>query len=311
MPRRAPITPVVLCGGKGSRLWPLSRPERPKPLLPLGAGASLLADTLDRFELRRGYGPPLLVCAAASADLVASAHPDLETLVETDPSGTAAAVLAAAAHLPQDRVMLVVPADHAIGDAAALHEAVDAGAPVASGGAIVLFGLAPQHAETGFGWIVPGREIGGGVRRVERFEEKPTAARAGELFATGALWNSGMFLLVAGTALDVARRLGLPPLGRLHGSFDRVVVENAPDVAVAPVDLDWSDLGTWEVLRSRNGQRSRHALFPGEAVPSGEIRVLDGKVEDGRAGPYGAIVEAFPEGEAGTSKKFTSPSARE
>ncbi len=305
------ITPVLLCGGEGTRLWPLSRPERPKPLLPLGTGPSLLADTLARFDAARGYGPPLLVCAAPSAAAIAEQHPEMERLVEADPTGTAGAVLAAAARLPRDRMMLVAPADHAIGDPAPIHDAVERGAPVAVAGAIVLFGLVPRHAESGFGWIVAGDTVSSGIRRVVRFEEKPAPARASELFASFALWNSGIFLLLAGTALDVARDLGLPPVGRLRGSFDRVVVERAPSIAVAPIDLDWSDLGTWEVLRARNGVGMRHALFPGDPVPAGAIRILEGTVEDGRAGPHGAIVEALPEGEAGKSKKLSSPSAAE
>jgi mannose-1-phosphate guanylyltransferase/mannose-1-phosphate guanylyltransferase/mannose-6-phosphate isomerase len=254
-------------------------------------GPSLLADTLERFAGEE-YGAPLLVCAAASAEVIREAHPDVAALVETSPSGTAAAVLAAALHLGRDRTMLVVPADHAIGDPAPLHDAVRRGLPVAVAGSIVLFGLTARHADTGFGWIVPTDPVALGVRRVARFEEKPTAARAAELLGARALWNGGMFLLRASTALDVAHELGVLP-DSARGSFDERVVERAPSVAVVPVDLDWSDLGTWDTLRARRGVHGRHALFPGEAAPAGPIRILDGAVVKGRAGPAGAIVETI------------------
>jgi mannose-1-phosphate guanylyltransferase/mannose-6-phosphate isomerase len=277
------ITPVVLCGGEGTRLWPLSRPDRPKPLLPLGTGSSLLADTLERFAV---YDPPLVVCARSHAAAVAEAHPRVQLLVEDTPIGTAAAVWRAAAAVSPHTVVLVTPADHLVADPAPLHDAV-ARAFLHAATDLVLFGLTADRADPELGWIHAVLPVADGVFEVTRFEEKPSTSRAAELLREGASWNSGLFLFRADVVLERSRALGVD--GTTPGSFDRRVVEHTRCLVV-PVALDWSDLGTWDAVRRRNGVGGRYVLAPGERVPGDVFRVVEGSVEGGRAGDTGAIV---------------------
>jgi mannose-1-phosphate guanylyltransferase / mannose-6-phosphate isomerase len=265
------VAPVVLCGGAGSRLWPASRSESPKPLLALGVGGStLLASTLERLTAPM-FTPPRLVCGRAHLAAVAAHAPGVACLVEPMPKGTAAAVLAAACDA-KEGLVLVLPADHTVSDWSAMAAAMEAGIPAANDGRVVLFGVAPDRPATGFGWIELGDRLGSAVH-VRRFCEKPSQSEAEALLARGGhVWNSGMFLFDAQALLAEARSLE-PDLvdaveRAVSGStqvdghrylaegafaearavpFDIAIMERKR-AAVVPVDMGWDDVGTWEAV---------------------------------------------------------------
>ena len=273
------IRPVILCGGAGARLWPLSRLERPKPLLALNGHGSLLQQTVRRVADPAVFLPPIVVTGADDADAVAAqlaeagAAPD-RLIVEPAPRGTAAAIALAALAETPDSLLLVLPSDHAIADEAALRSAVDAAAPFAADGWLVTFGIAPDRPEIGYGYIRRGAALGDGVFQVDRFAEKPALALAEAWLAEGGHdWNAGIFLLRAGAFLDAlakhapeihaaCRSAGIrasrdgnrvvPDAVALKAppalSADVAVMERADRVAVVPVDMGWSDLGSWEAV---------------------------------------------------------------
>jgi mannose-1-phosphate guanylyltransferase/mannose-1-phosphate guanylyltransferase/mannose-6-phosphate isomerase len=260
----APIVPVILSGGSGTRLWPLSRKARPKQLLPLVGERTML-------QL------PLVVTAVGHADDVeAQLGTGIRLILEPLGRNTAPAIaLAALACGPAD-LLLVMPSDHLIAEPERFTAAVAKGVPAARAGALVTFGIQPTRPETGFGYIRRGEEISAGVFRVDRFLEKPDAATALAFLAAGGYdWNAGIFLFTAGAYLralaahapDIldAVRSALPA-GDAQGarlapaseafaavrseSIDRAVMEHAGNVAVVPVDAGWSDLGSWEALHA-------------------------------------------------------------
>lgn len=264
---------VVLAGGIGSRFWPLSTPARPKQLLPLVTDQPMLADTLDRLA---PVAPPertLVLTNASLADAVRRAAPSLPTgnvIAEPQPAGTAAA-LAWAAHLvartaSREAPIVSVHADWAIGDVAAFRAALVAASDAAVAyHALVTVGVVPTHADPSLGHIVPGAVVGGPVRRVERFVEKPERARAEALTAAGALWNSGIFAWRAGDILDevAARCPEVGPALAAHPddaaaffrsvtsiAIDVGVLERSDRVLVLPGSFGWSDVGTWAALRA-------------------------------------------------------------
>lgn len=268
-----------MCGGAGSRLWPASRPDRPKPLLALAGERTLLDDTVARFAAP-GFAPAWLIAGAVHEAPMAAALPGVRRLVEPTARGTVAAVGAAAALAADedgpDALVLMAPADHAVADPAALRAAIASGASAAAEGWIAAFGIVPTHAATGFGWIRAGAALGGsGARRIDAFVEKPSKDVAARLLAAGGhTWNSGMFLFAAGavarelerlapelwaTVVDAVDRAVRGPdrvvldpdaFARAPaGSFDRVVMERTDRAAVVPVDCGWSDVGTWGAVR--------------------------------------------------------------
>jgi mannose-1-phosphate guanylyltransferase len=268
------ITPIVLCGGSGTRLWPRSRKDRPKPFLPLVGESTLLEATLARCR-GDGFGPPVIVAGAAHAELVAAqAGADARIVVEPAARNTAPAIALAAALLPADAIMLVCPSDHHIADPAAFAQAARAAARLAADDWMVAFGIAADRPETGYGYIRLGAPIDGGLR-VERFVEKPDRATAERFLADGGYaWNGGIFALRAGAFLaelaahrpDMAERVrcavaegrhegarfhpALTPFAAIAGeSVDYAVMENTRRAAVVPADMGWSDIGNWQALR--------------------------------------------------------------
>jgi len=274
------IIPVILCGGAGTRLWPVSRRDAPKPFLPLVGGDWTFALTLARLAGDPQFGPPVVVAGAAHRHLVEATLSRAGTaatmLVEPAPRDTAAAIAAAATFLA-DRdpgaMLLVLPADHVIRDAAGFSGTVRSALAAAEGGRIVVFGVRPARPAVDFGYIKAGEPIGAGAARaVEAFAEKPDADRAAALVAAGYLWNSGMFLMRAETARaeigkhadavaaaardavatasadDHALRLAEAFLAAPAVSFDRAVMEKTALAAVVEAGFDWSDIGTWSAV---------------------------------------------------------------
>lgn len=269
---------VILAGGGGTRLWPLSRTARPKPFLPLTGDATLLQGTVARLQPLIGPADVFLVADGRYAGLVDEQLGDVPRAnLVTEPMGrnTAAAVALAALTIerPGDDVMAVLPADHRIADVAGFRAALAAAVEVAADGSLVTLGIEPDAPATGYGYILAGDEPlvvrGLPVFRVQRFLEKPSEERARELIDGGrAHWNAGIFVWRRDALLDGLERLapdildavrtGLEggdletPYAEVRAtSIDYALLEPASlegRVAVVPIDVGWSDLGSWSAL---------------------------------------------------------------
>lgn len=285
---------VILAGGGGTRLWPLSRAARPKPFLSLTGGTTLLRSTMDRLAPLIAPHDVYLVADGRYADLVSEHLPDLPSKnLITEPVGrnTAAAVALAALAIerPDDEVMAVLPADHGVVDEAGFRDALATAARTAVDGTLVTLGVRPTGPETGYGYILVAADDArrtSPVLRVERFVEKPTHERAREIVAGGrAFWNAGIFVwrrdaLLAGLAghapdiLDAVRR-GLAD-GDLADAYSNVTVKSIDHALLEPaslqdhvacvlLDVGWSDLGSWAALHEALAQDGE-----GNAVQTGE-----------------------------------------
>ena len=276
-----PIVPVILCGGAGSRLWPVSRQLLPKQFLPLVTGRTLLQDTALRARAASGGADPIVICNEAHRFLVQDQLGEIgvraRILLEPAGRSTAAAVaVAAIACEKDDPVLLVLASDHAIRGDAAFNAAVARAASIAEGGLLATFGIAPLRPDSGFGYIERGEPVAGkdGAFRVARFVEKPPGDEAARLIATGrAYWNSGMFAFGARKVLGELERyrpdilaaarkamaaatddLGFLRLGKEaflacpSEAIDRAVMERTTDAAVIPAEFGWSDVGSWGSL---------------------------------------------------------------
>ena len=283
------LIPVILSGGSGTRLWPLSTPERPKQFLPLLGDRTLFQETLRRLDGLPGLAPPIIVCNAAHRELVASQLGELgvqPTAIILEPAGrnTAPAIAVAAlmamiscqqgsesaqAHEP---LLLVLPADHLMQDAAAFRSSVKQAILAAEAGRIVTFGIVPSSAETGYGYIEAGPSEGQ-WHSVARFVEKPDLPTAERFVSSGRyFWNSGMFVFGASAILrelgkfapDIAHAatacapdivsedlfaiLGPAFLASPSESIDYAVMEKTDLAAVVSLDAGWSDVGSWSAL---------------------------------------------------------------
>ena len=273
------LQPVLLSGGSGTRLWPLSREAYPKQFLPLAGEHTMLQDTWRRVAPLAGVAPIVVAneehrfLAAEQLRLVGVEHADiiLEPVGRNTAPAIAAAALQASAN-GEDPLLLVLPSDHVVRDPEAFRAAVSAAIPDAEAGALVTFGIVPSAPETGFGYIQAAE--GQGVRQVLRFVEKPDAATArGYLEAGGYYWNSGMFLFRASRYLDELERFRPDILTAVRAAFagagrdgdfirlereafdacpadsiDYAVMEKTADARVLPVDIGWNDVGSWSAL---------------------------------------------------------------
>ena len=290
------FVPVVLCGGSGTRLWPLSRSHLPKQFLPLVSERTMLQETVARVRDLEGAQPPIAIAndehRFLAAEQLREVAPPQALVLEPAGRGTAAAA-AAAALLLEDKstVMLVLAADHAVTQLPKFHAAVRTAVKMAEGGALVVFGVAPTGPHTGYGYIKQGTPRDEAFV-VERFVEKPDLDTAKDFLAAGGyFWNSGMFAfradrylaeleryrkdVVEGVtrAMNAAQRdmdfvrpekaafLAVP-----EDSIDRAVMEKTRDAVVVPAKFGWSDVGSWSALWALGAKDALGNVFQGDVM---------------------------------------------
>jgi len=301
------IKPVILSGGSGTRLWPLSRQLFPKQLLPLVDDHSMLQETVLRVkDLPEVTAETLVVCNEEHRFLVAEQMRSLQLpaqaiILEPEGRNTAPALSVAALALQdQECVMLVMPADHVIQDIAAFHQGITHAAALAAQGYVVTFGIVPERAETGYGYIEQGQAIDDNAFQVARFVEKPDRDTAQAYLAAGSfLWNSGMFVLTPQTwlthlaalqpqmkqaceqayangqadrdfyRLDKAAFARSPSDSIDYAVMEKLVVDPEAKVAVVPLQAGWSDVGAWDALWDITAKDSAGNVVKGDVVNVG------------------------------------------
>lgn len=291
------LQPVILCGGNGTRLWPLSRVQFSKPFIEVAGNRVLFADTVARCAALRDVWDPIVVCNDDHRFLVAEQlrRQSVSGQLVLEPCGrdtAPATAVAALLALEDDPVLLVCPADHAIPDTAAFARAVALGHDRAMQGHMVCLGVTPDHPHTGYGYIRTGGVTGEGVHAVHQFVEKPDQATAQQFVDSGEyLWNCGVFLFRASRFLDELERyapeilqacreavsasyrdLDFIRLGEVafrgcpSRSVDYAVMEQATDIEVIPFSSTWSDLGSWSSLHALQQQDEEGNGLHGDVV---------------------------------------------
>jgi mannose-1-phosphate guanylyltransferase / mannose-6-phosphate isomerase len=297
------LIPVILSGGAGTRLWPLSRELYPKQLLPLVGTRTMLQETALRLAGLESE-PPIIVCNEAHRFLVAEQLRQLGVApraIVLEPMGrNTAPAIALAAHAALSRrtgeegdpILLVLPADHLIRDLKAFQAAVRRALPAAEKGRFVTFGIVPNAPETGYGYIQRGASEGEGVHRIAKFVEKPDLERAKSFLAGGEhYWNSGMFMFAARRYLEELGRLA-PDIAKAcklayegaktdldftrlderaferspSNSIDYAVMEKTTDAVVVPLDAGWSDVGSWAALHEAQDADAQGNVTHGDVV---------------------------------------------
>lgn len=299
------LVPLILSGGSGTRLWPLSRRLHPKQLLPLGSSSTMLQQTVERVAGLAGQVAPVIVCNVEHAMLVELQLQQVERPAQAiilEPVGrnTAPAVALAALHLLRDAgesddpLLLVLPADHVVLDPAGFRAAVEQGRPLALAGKLVTFGIVPSSPHTGYGYIRAAEP--GQVSDVQQFVEKPDRSTAeGYLAKGGYYWNSGMFLISARTYLEELRahrpemveacERALSAAEATDGalvhvdgdafaacpsdSIDYAVMEKTTRAVVVPMDVGWNDVGSWSAVHDV----SKHDAAGNSAL--GDVMMLE------------------------------------
>ncbi|MEZ0153467.1 MAG: mannose-1-phosphate guanylyltransferase/mannose-6-phosphate isomerase [Candidatus Reddybacter sp.] len=279
------MIPVVLSGGSGSRLWPLSRAHYPKQFIPLASEKTMLQETLGRLQgLHSEALSPLVICNEQHRFMVAEQLREIDVtaqhiLLEPVGRNTAPAVALAALAAASDDILLVLPADHAINDVKSFHCAIELACSEAEQGALVTFGVVPTSAQTGYGYIQASNNeavpvAGLSAQGVEQFVEKPDLATAQAYVDSGDYyWNSGMFAFKAGRYLEELARYQPEMLNACRAAFDGAsvdmdfmrldkaafsacpddsidyaVMEKTDNALVIPLDAGWSDIGSWSAL---------------------------------------------------------------
>ena len=296
----AQLIPVVISGGVGSRLWPVSRALLPKQYIEIpGIHGSLFQNTLERLKGLEEVGKPIVVCSEDHRFVVAEQLRQIEVearlLLEPYGRNTAPAIALAAMEamaLGEDPLLLVLPADHLIEDTKSLLAAIETARSLASASHLVTFGIPPRGPETGYGYLKQGEEIAGGGVDVVRFIEKPDLATAQRYIDEGGyLWNSGMFLFRASvflnhlkihaadihaacmathSALERDSDFSRIPDAEFHrcrsDSIDYAVMEKAGGVVAVPLSAGWNDLGAWDALWSVQAKDSDENVMSGDVL---------------------------------------------
>jgi mannose-1-phosphate guanylyltransferase / mannose-6-phosphate isomerase len=295
------IMPVILSGGSGTRLWPLSRKSYPKQFVPLTGQQTLFQASALRVSGPE-FGAPIVITNSDFRFIVQDQLAEIgltaqAVLIEPDARNTAPAVLAAALYaqnIKQDAVLLVAPSDHVVPDTAAFVAAVRTGLAAVEQGRLVTFGIQPTYAETGYGYLEVARDLNGetGAVALSRFVEKPDAVRAQQMLESGRyLWNSGIFLFRAadiiaafrlhmpdmlvqiGQAVQDAQedigflRLATAPWAQVEDvSIDHAVMEKADNLSVVPFSAGWSDLGGWDAVWREGTRDAQGMQISGDAT---------------------------------------------
>ncbi|MCR9129306.1 MAG: AGE family epimerase/isomerase [Alphaproteobacteria bacterium] len=281
------IRPVILCGGGGTRLWPLSTPRRPKQFLSLSGPRSMLAETAARVADPARFTKPIAIGAARHARLLQESLPGADILLEPVGRNSAPPIAAACLMSEPDDLLLILPADHHIADVAAFRAAIETGAVAAEAGRLVTFGIEPDHPATGYGYIEASGS--GPIRPVANFHEKPERGVAEGYLATGGFyWNAGIFLFRARAMMDALSahapdildgvkaalsdgRLDRAAFSAVRGeSIDYAVLEHAKNIDVVPVSMGWSDLGDFRALHAAGAQVSGD-----DVVAEGHVAATD------------------------------------
>jgi mannose-1-phosphate guanylyltransferase/mannose-1-phosphate guanylyltransferase/mannose-6-phosphate isomerase len=296
------VSPVILSGGSGTRLWPMSRESYPKQLLPLTSDRSLLQETAARASNGGQFASPVVVCNAEHRFVVAQQLRDIDRtprsiLLEPVGRNTAPAAAVASMVLARDNenaLVLLLPSDHTISDTLAFHNAVKLAAGAAAGGALVTFGIKPSRPETGYGYIHRGAPLKGhnGCFSVAEFVEKPDRQTAERYVASGNYcWNSGMFLFSARRYLEELERLEPDIVARCRDAVDRAesdldfvrlaaepfatcpsksidyaVMEHTDQAAVVPAEMGWSDVGSWTALWDEGAKDGSGNVVTGDVL---------------------------------------------
>ena len=290
----AVIQPVILCGGGGTRLWPRSRPARPKPFLPLLGERTLFQQALDRMVDGEQFAAPIVVAGEAHVPLVREqAEKALSIIAEPMGRNTAPAIALAALRAPEGSVLLICPSDHFIADEPAFRAAAEAAARLARDGYLVSFGIEATSPHTGYGYLRRGEELPGGFA-LEAFVEKPDLETAKSFLADSRYsWNGGIFAFGRERLIEEMRahrpdmlkhceaavtngvtdgpvfRPDKASFVQIEGeSIDYAVMENTSRAAMVPVSMGWSDIGNWEALREARGGASNgpHEVLGGSNV---------------------------------------------
>ena len=294
----ARITPVILCGGSGTRLWPRSRKSKPKPFLALVEDKTLFQQALLRCADQAHFQAPIVVTGSAHVEHVEEQLSVVcggKMIIEPEPKNTAAAIALAAMRLPPDAIMLVCPSDHHIGNPSAFISAALSAAELASQGWLVSLAIEPRSPDTGFGYLRRGEPIGDRGFKVAQFVEKPDLARAQAYVASKKFaWNGGIFAFAAGRFCEELRHFRpemfdviaasiergveegihfLPEASSFSAvkseSVDCAVMENTLHAAMIPAEMAWSDIGNWQALHSVRGRDEN-----GNAV-RGPVEIVD------------------------------------
>lgn len=294
------LIPLILSGGSGTRLWPVSRKNLPKQFLSLTGKGTLFQQTVARTRLLPGVAAPIVVASddhrfLAAEQLLESGFEEATIILEPIARNTAPAIALGAlraVELNPEAMLLVLPADHLIGDAKSFVEAVGHALPVAQTGWLATFGIRPDRPETGFGYIRRAEEVADGAYRVERFVEKPPLTIAEAYVADGNYdWNSGMFLFKAARYLEelgqhapeilkAARdayararvdldfvRIDAEDFAKVpDNSIDYAVMEKTTCAAVIPVSCEWSDIGSWSAMWLAGARNAEGNLREGDTI---------------------------------------------
>ncbi len=309
------IQPVIMSGGSGTRLWPMSRDARPKQFLKLITDKTMFQETALRVSPREeGFAPPVVIAGARHGAIVAKQLAEIdiaqaEIILEPAPRNTAAVAAVASAWVEarnEDALILLMPADHHIPEAAGFRAAVANAAEAAADGHIATFGIKPDRPHTGYGYIEAGEKIGDGIYRVAAFKEKPDAETAQSYLNQGGFyWNAGIFLFRASVMLEelnkhaadirtaataalkesvmsgAARRLDEDAFAAApSNSIDYAVMEKTDRAAVAaPIDVGWTDIGSWSEVATQSDDESVIDLAGGNIIRSDGALVAAAGVE--------------------------------